>query len=324
MCQFEPVCQIALDTRDRFVSALAQQTMRVRAPIYRLTTELVAQYGGNVVLLEPTALGRRFRLYTERPGVHLIQPVARSGGRADAGTVGTTQKAPALVRIDIMGVLEQRAGYHDACAGWSDGHDAIAERYCKAFETSDVLTVFDSPGGAAAGTEQAIDTVLKAKAQTGRHVTGWVDELCGSAAVWWAATVCDEIYSPAAGMFGSIGARSAHISIAQALAKAGVEYRGFAWPPKGGKLAFAPEMPLSETAKRRAERDVTAYGKAFARAVANSLGPRLGLTYADIINLDADVLRGKDAVSAKLIDGVSTYAEVVDWAMRIAEQKVKS
>lgn len=297
--------------------------MRIRAPIFRLSTELVAQYGGNVVLLDESAVGRRFRLYTERPGAKYLSPVARSGSRGSSGTVKSGKPDP-LVRIDISGVLEQRSGYHDDCGGWSDGHDAIAERFVAAFETSDVLLVSDSPGGAAAGVEQAIELVLKAKARTGRHVTGWVDELCGSAAFWWVATVCDEIYLPTAGMVGSVGARSAEMSFAGALEQQGVKYRPYCWPRAGGKLAFDPHMPLSDVAKERGQRDVDTCGKAFARAVAQSLGGRLGLSYSEIIKLNADVLRGQKAVDAKLCDGVSTYAEVVDWATRIAEQKANT
>src|SRR5262249_50723018 len=141
---------------------------------------------------------------------------------------------------------------HDECGGWSDGHDAIAERLCAAFAEGDVLLVVDSPGGACAGLQQGVARALGAKGS--RRVTVWADELIGSAAAWWGLCVGDELFVPVAGQVGSIGARGGHVSIAGALEKEGVAYTYFADPPE--KVALAPEKPLDEVGMRRGMRDV--------------------------------------------------------------------
>lgn len=218
---------------------------------------------------------------------------------------------PSVIRIDIIGPIEQRAGYHDVCAGWSDGHDAIAERMCAALSLGDVLLVVDSPGGAAAGLQEAVRRVVAAKAEHGRRVTGYVDEMCASAALWWVASVCDEIYLPEAGLIGSIGARGMHVSVAGALAKDGLAPTAAVWPGQG-KVALAPEFPLSETGRARMDRDVAIAGEAFASAM---VAARKGLTRDAIVELDADCLTGEAAVTAHLADGVATYEEVLAMAL---------
>lgn len=221
---------------------------------------------------------------------------------------------PGLIRVDISGPLEQRAGYHDECGGWSDGHDAIADRLCTAFEEADVLLVVDSPGGAVAGLQQGVARAMAAKATHRRKVTVWGDELIASAAMWWAACVGDEIYIPPAGQVGSIGARGAHASIAGALEKEGVAFTYFADPPE--KVSLAPEKPLDEVGLARGMRDVKLVADAFRGAVCTSpIGVRRALTPEGLYALGADVLTGEAAVEAGLADGVATFEEVTAYAL---------
>lgn len=288
---------------------------------YQLTAALVASHGGGpVVYLDASAIGRSYRLHTARPGPELNVPI---GPRADVIGAGgifapevTVEESvgPAVTRVEIMGPIEQRAGYHGDCGGWSDGHDAIAERLCDALEHGDVLLVIDSPGGAAAGIDQAVQRVLAAKAEHGRRITGYADEQIGSAAYYWAACVCDEIYLPPSGIVGSIGARASHWSEAGALAIDGIAVTHFAWPG-AGKVALAPELPLSELGKERGERDVTISGEAFCAAVCAA---RPQLTRDAIVALDADCLTGMAAVDAGLADGVASLVEVEEYALTLA------
>jgi ClpP class serine protease len=225
----------------------------------------------------------------------------------------TAAADPIVTRVDVRGPLEQRAGYHDVCAGWSDGHDAVAERMIAALEEGDVLMVIDSPGGAHAGLQEAVRRVIEAKEEHGRHVIAYADEMIGSAAYWWAACVADEIYGPESMIVGSIGARAAHGSIAGALAKDGVKVTYFAWPGEG-KVAFAPELPLSEVGRKRGNRDVAMAGESFAAAV----GPRRGMSRDEIVELDADALHGVLAMNAKLVDGIASLEDVMEYALALA------
>lgn len=270
--------------------------------------------------LAASAIGKEHRLYDERPvtfetltrhALPFRSEVIDADGQATGETSEHVAGEPAVMRVEIAGVIEQRAGYHGECSSWTDGHDAIAERLISALEMGDVLLVVDSPGGAAAGLQEAVRRVLAEKAEHGRTITGWVDEQCASAALWWAASVCDTLYLPEAGQVGSIGARSGHMSVAGALAKEGLEPTFFVWPGPG-KVAYAPELPLSDVARARGERDVSICGEAFASAM---VAARAGLTREAIVELDADCLTGELAVSAHLADGVSTYEEVLRMAL---------
>jgi ClpP class serine protease len=226
---------------------------------------------------------------------------------------------PALVRVYIMGPLEQRAGYHEPCAGWSDGHDAVAERLCAAFAEGDVLLCMDSPGGAHAGLQQGVERALAAKAKYGRRCTGWINEQMGSACTWWGMALCDEIFGPPAMQAGSIGARGQHESIAGLLEQQGVKVTYFADPPE--KVAFAPELPLSAIGEARGNRDVTIAATAFRAAVcASPLGVRAGLTPDGLIELGADMLSGQAAVDAGLADGVASEDDVIDYALKLAQR----
>jgi len=299
---------------------------QTRPRSYELTPSLVAAYaGGPVVCLSPVAVGRRYRLRAARPGAESNRQVYRRPGglRGDLPsganhTIGPVAPAPpGLIRVDISGPLEQRAGYHDECGGWSDGYDAIADRLCAAFEVADVLLVVDSPGGACAGLQQGVARALAAKVAKGRRVTVWADELIGSAAVWVSMVLGDELFIPVAGQIGSIGARGAHASIAGALEKEGVAFTYFADPPE--KVALAPERPLDEVGLARGMRDVKIAADAFRAAVcASPIGVRHGLTPEGLYALGADVLTGQAAVDAGLADGVATFEEVVEYALKQA------
>lgn len=288
---------------------------RQRTPVFTLTHKLLAEHGSPVICIDDRAIGKRFRLYSERPDASMNELVSKAIRDdvlgADGGVVDVTPSEQiAFTRVTIRGPIEQRA---DEYCGWSDGHDAIADRMISALEAGNVLMDVDSPGGAHAGLQVAIDRVLEAKSRYGRKVVAYANEMIGSAAYWWVASVADEIYGPEAMLVGSIGARAGHQSVAGALEKAGIETTYFTWPGPG-KVAFAPEMPLSELGRQRGDRDVTMAGESFAAAVSKARG----ISVEDIVALDADVLSGQLAVDAGLVDGIATIEEIEDYLLALA------
>jgi len=281
------------------------------------------------VCLDASAVGRTFRLIAGGPNDYPGARLNLHAHRLEGGTVEWRAeppepdlgpdpvKPPALTRVDVRGALMQRAGYQGECGGWVDGHDAVCARLCAAFEGGDVLFVVDSPGGAAAGLPENVRRALEVKQQHGRHVTAIVDGMCCSAMLWWVAEIADEVFVPRLDKIGSVGAYAAHQSIAGALAKEGVAFEYFSWPDDG-KVAQAPELPLSELGRERGNRDVSIAGEAFAAAVAGSLGLRTGLTVDAIRALRGDVLMGQMAVDAGLADGVATLEDATEYALAIA------
>lgn len=276
--------------------------------------------------LSANAIGKTYSLYAERPGPERNARLSAGGVENDLGdpsmlndVLRVEQEAsPIVTRVSICGPITQRSEAVDPCGGFTEGHDVIAARLIAALEAGDVLLVFDTPGGACAGGQQAIADVLAAKALHGRRITGWADELCASMGFWWASCVCDEIFIPIAGAVGSIGARSSHGSIAGALAQAGIVPTFMSWPNEG-KIAGVAELPLSDVGRERIQRDVNLAGEDFAAAVAASpYGIRHGLTREVIIGLSADCLTGNAAVAAGLADGVSSFREVQEYALTMA------
>ncbi len=294
------------------------------AKSYSLTPALIAAHAGERVLcLSLAGIGHSYKIHAEYPGPALNSRVLRpSLATADvspyAAPKAVAEEAPSpLIRVDIMGAIDQRAHWVE-CEGYVDGHDAIADRLCAAFAEGDVLLVIDSPGGAAAGLQQAVERALEAKALYGRRCTGFSDEMIGSAATWWAMCLCDEIFGAAASQFGSIGARGGHTSIAGALEKEGVVVTWFADPPD--KVALAPTHALTPVGAFRGNRDVAIAADAFRAAVcASPLGMRSGLTPEGLVALGADMLTGQAAVDAGLADGIEPFAAVVSYALAMAE-----
>ena len=84
--------------------------------------------------------------------------------------------------------------------------------------------------------------------------------------------------------------------------------------PGAGKVAFAPELPLSDIGKQRGERDVWIAFEAFASAVSSARG----VSRDKLIALDADALTGQAAVDAGLADGVASLDEVLEYALAMA------
>lgn len=317
-----------------------------RASYHLTAAAILASVGAGVFCLDMGAVGQSFRLHTERPGADLNErrytmsdgsvrwmnraamlKTSAASPRADlpsgaAHVVAPVESARPLIRVDASGPLEQRAGYHDPCGGYSDGHDALAERLCAAFAEGDVLFVVDGPGGAAAGIQQAVERVLAAKEEHGRRATGYGDERVASAHLWWLLAVCDEAFIPQAGILGSVGARGEHMDISGAMAMEGLKKTYFADPPD--KVALAPEFPLSPVGEARGNRDVNIAASAFRAAVcAGPVGLRYGLTPEALIDLGADMLTGEAAVGI-FADGVESFPAVVAYALALAESEAGS
>jgi ClpP class serine protease len=268
------------------------------------------------VCLAAGAEGQSYRLHASRPGGY-------ERVRADViGWGGSTileapASAPTVARVEVRGPIEQRAGYHDPCAGWTQGNDSIAEALCGALRDPDcgaVLLCMDSPGGSPVGLAEGVRRVVEAKAETGKKIIGWVDDGgCYSAMYWWASGVCDAIYMPRDAGIGSIGARASHGDISGALGMEGVVVTHFCWPSKG-KIAFTPDQPLSEIAIARGERDINLIGETFGAAVAVTRG----ISIESIRDLEADCLTGHAGVAAGLADGIATYEETMKYALALA------
>ena len=241
------------------------------------------------------------------------EAIARAGASSvlalDASAVGSSasmlEEAPAPVRgrVDIVGPLAQKAV--DGLCAYVDGYDSIAARFEKALAESDgVLLVIDSPGGDVAGLESGVARMLDAKAANpGKAVTAYVDELAASAAYWIAATIADHITVPPAGRVGSIGIVGMVVDSSAQLEREGIKVTVIREP--AGKAESMSAAPVMELAEERQRENVKSAAERFYAAV----GAARGLETKAVANLNGAVLRGQQAVDAKLADSVGSMVE---------------
>ena len=293
---------------------------------YTLTSALVAAHaGGPVVALDATAVGRSFRAFRSRPGPERNKSARAELARLRGDYPGPSgrvvqpepEATPDVVLVTAIGPLEQHATQHDPSGSWIDGHDALSERLCSAFEVGDVIFCLDGPGGAVKGGPEMIRRAVEAKARYGRRCIGHTEGDCCSAHYWWALAVCDEFYVSADGFAGSVGVRGMLASIAGALAKEGVTVEVFEDPE--GKAAGVPELPISEEARQRAQHEIAIAADMFRAAVCDSvIGKRAGLTPEALKSYRGRGFSGQEAVDAGLADGVATLEDVMSYALATA------
>jgi ClpP class serine protease len=221
------------------------------------------------------------------------------------GKLEPTAEGVAVLRID--GPLAQRSYAESAC-GYIDGYDAITARLYAALGDSSVgaaVLVIDSPGGDAAGLEEAIGRMRAARESSGKPVFAYVDELAASAAYWIAATVADKIYVPAMGAVGSIGCIGAIVDSSDMLEQQGMKVTLIRDPD--GKAESHPAGVISDLAIERQTAVVAEYTSRFVAAV----GHARGIDAAALRELNGAVLHGAVAVRARLADKVGSLEQTI-------------
>lgn len=291
-----------------------------RANSYRLTADLVAAHAGanGIVCLDASAEGRTWPLHAERPDARTNRNAREvlAELRGDVyREIEYVRDAPSAAQGDVIlvqlrGPIEERGGYHDPCGGFTAGHDTIYDSLAAAFEIGDVLFDIHSPGGAVSGGPENMRRAREMKAKHGRRCIGFSEGGIHSMALWWAFAICDELWISADARVGTVGARGMLSSISGALAKDGIVVDVFEDPE--GKSAGVPELPISDEAKARAQRDVSLAADAFRAAVcAGAIGMRAGLTPEILKSYRADSFTGQAAVDAGFADGISTLEAVM-------------
>jgi ClpP class serine protease len=265
-----------------------------QGPTVRLTAENLAKVSASRVLaLDPVCLTAGVHVAAEPPT-----------------TPDPTSDGVAVLRVD--GPLAQREHAESLC-GHVDGYDGITERFAAALSdvrASSVVLVIDSPGGDAAGLEEALTRMAAAKKAAGKPVHIYIDELAASAAYWIASAVGDSITVPTAGGVGSIGCVAGLIDESAMLEKEGIAVELVRDPE--GKAAGHPAAPLMDIARERLSKEVSAIAMRFAKSVAASRG----LSVGEVRDQNANVYYGREAVVAGLADKVGTLEQTIAAAAR--------
>ncbi|WP_167759966.1 S49 family peptidase [Paraburkholderia pallida] len=207
----------------------------------------------------------------------------------------------------MFGALVEWPGDIDVCDGGTSSR-VVSQQLIDAENddsVSQVLMVFNTPGGSVYGTAELGDVINRVKAS--KPVVGIAQSLAASAG-YWLLSQCSEAYCSPGGEVGSIGVYSGYQNIAKAMEIAGVDIQLFS----AGK--YKTEMsPFSEgltpAAVAYQEQRAQDYYAMFTRAVAKGRN----VTVDTVRNGmgQGRVLGARDALSQRMIDGVMPFEDLV-------------
>lgn len=231
----------------------------------------------------------------------------KEGRQARRATAGKSLGRGIAV-LPMYGVISQRMSLADDLSGpGSMSTQRFSTALREALEDKEVGSIIidiDSPGGAVYGVAELADEIYSARSQ--KPITAIANSLCASAA-YWLGSQCDELYCTPGGEVGSIGVICAHADFSEQNKMLGVNVT-YVFAGKH-KAEMNPDQPLSDDAKAYEQGRVDDYYAMFTKAVARGRG----VSVADVRGKmgEGRVLGARDALAAKMIDGIATFDDVV-------------
>ena len=250
-----------------------------------------------------------------------LEPGRMSALRAllDAGPRSVRASRPAPRRrgvaagtsvIAVHGFLDQHRGLLEVF-GIGTSCDSIGAALRQALDDPSIGRIVldvDSPGGSVAGVIELADEIFAARSR--KPVIAVANSLAASAA-FWLASQAGRFYVTPGGEVGSIGVFVAHEDCSQALADAGVSITLVS--AGRFKIEAHPFGPLDADARAFLQSRTDDYYRAFVGAVARGRGVppskvRGGMGQGRVLGAD-------QAMSEKMVDGVMSFAEVMNGGM---------
>jgi capsid assembly protease len=225
-------------------------------------------------------------------------------------THGTYDSTEDVATIDsgvgilcIEGPLEHKPG-------WFLDYESIVVAFrtlCVNPSVQTIVLKFDSPGGECAGLNETVAILQALKTQHRKHVVGYVDESCYSAA-YALAMSCDEIFMPLSAGVGSIGVITAMADVTAADKAAGYRIEVIASGEK--KTDGHPHVALTDAAIKRTRKTVDKLAASFFEIVSKGRG----LSVKTIEGLQAGTYSGQEAVDIGLADGILSLESLLQYA----------
>ncbi|HEY2010539.1 MAG TPA: S49 family peptidase [Rhizomicrobium sp.] len=199
--------------------------------------------------------------------------------------------------IQIEGVLVQKLGLLRPFWGLT-GYDGIRQNILMAVADPDVRAIvllINSPGGVVHGCFDLVDTIYECRGD--KPIWAILNENAYSGG-YALACACDKIIVPRTGGTGSIGVIAMHVDWSKALDQFGLKVT---FIQRGARKADgAPELPLSEEALERFQKDIDATGVLFEETVARNRKMAAG----KVRDLEAATFQGAEGVKLGLADAV--------------------
>lgn len=262
----------------------AKAEMVLAALSERLGISSIVRINGDLVIPQPMAFDQE------------QENESRTAGAGSYDTSGY-DVAYGVAKIDIEGTLVQKLGTLRPYSGMM-GYDGIRENFVRAMNDDGVRAIMldiDSPGGEVGGCFDLVDMIYAARGV--KPVWGILTETAFSAA-YAIASACDHITVPRTGGTGSIGVVCMHVDLSAALSDAGIKVT---FIKRGSmKVDGAAEIPLSDDALARFQKDIDTVGELFEATVARNRG----LPAAKIRDMNAGTFLGAAGVASGLADEV--------------------
>lgn len=193
---------------------------------------------------------------------------------------------------------------------WSDGVSTDMLRLdidnaLKDDAIDNIVLNIDSPGGTIDGVKELSDLIYVSRGT--KPIISYANGLMASAA-YWIGSAADKIYSYDTSYIGSIGVFIQHVETSKMMDEIGIKTTFV----KAGKFKTAgnPYEPLSDDAKKMFQDRVDKSNNMFIEAVARNRG--VDEKYVRENMADGSVFNGRDAIGNKLINGLSTFDDVLN------------
>ena len=238
----------------------------------------------------------------------LAQVMADRDARQAKRQMAQSAGGAGIAVLPLYGIVTQRANMVDDVSGpgmtSTQMFGAALRQALLDDSVGQILIDIDSPGGSVYGVAELADQIQSARAS--KPVVAIANSLAASAA-YWIGCAAGEFYVTPGGEVGSIGVWQAHFDYSQAIASEGVKPTLIS----AGKYKVEgnPYEPLNDDARGFRQSRVDDYYGAFTKAVAKGRGlpvasVRDGLGQGRVLGADA-------AVEQKMVDGISTFDDVV-------------
>lgn len=232
---------------------------------------------------------------------------ALAGPKAGSGKVGY-DLINGVAHVQISGTLVNKLGRIDSYSGMM-GYDGIVSRMAAAFADRDVNAILldmDSPGGEVAGCFDLADMVFAMNARNGgKPIYAHVGEMACSAA-YAIASAADKIWIPRTGIAGSIGVIIVHFDQSKSLQDRGISVtvvRAGSRKARGNPYEALDDETLAEL-----QAQIDEVHSIFAGTVSRNRG----LSVQNVMDTEAKVYIGQEAVNMGLADNVGSLSEC--WA----------
>ena len=254
---------------------------------------------GGLVLDFPAAAGPRAEL-------------VESDRHMQSGRVFAFDDESGIAHIPIEGELVHRFAYLEPTSGVT-GYNGIKTKVQAASEdpaVKGILLDIDSPGGEVYGVEGASALIFAARAA--KPIWALVNEQATSAA-YWLASAAHAVFSPVTGDSGSIGVVHLHVDMSRALDKEGLTVTLI--HAGAHKVDGHPFAPLPDDVRDAVQEELATIHTLFAGTVARNRG----LSIEAVMDTEARVYMGPEAVDLGLVDAVASEDEVFQgFAERLA------